>query len=53
MMSQVLDALVEAGAPPEIKYWYKPHVGTDRLRQVVKIRQQIVSLGGEVGLAGK
>ena len=49
MMSQVLDALVEAGAPPEIKYWYKPHVGTDRLRQVVKkIRQQIVSLGGEV-----
>lgn len=32
MMSQVLDALVEAGAPPEIKYWYKPHVGTDRLR---------------------
>ena len=49
MMNQVLDALVEAGAPPEIKYWYKPHVGTDRLRQVVKkIRQQIVNLGGEV-----
>ena len=49
MMNQVLDALVAAGAPPEIKYWYKPHVGTDRLRQVVKmIRQQIVSLGGEV-----
>jgi uncharacterized FAD-dependent dehydrogenase len=49
MMNQVLDALVAAGAPPEIKYWYKPHVGTDRLRQVVKmIRQQIISLGGEV-----
>jgi uncharacterized FAD-dependent dehydrogenase len=49
MMTQVLEALVAAGAPPEIKYWYKPHVGTDRLRQVVKtIRQQIISLGGEV-----
>ena len=49
MMTKVLDALVAAGAPPEIKYWYKPHVGTDRLRQVVKaIRQQIFSLGGEV-----
>lgn len=49
MMNQVLDALVAAGAPPEIKYWYKPHVGTDRLRQVVKmIRQQIISMGGEV-----
>ena len=49
MMTRVLDALVAAGAPPEIKYWYKPHVGTDRLRQVVKaIRRQIVSLGGEV-----
>jgi len=49
MMNQVLDALVAAGAPAEIKYWYKPHVGTDRLRQIVKmIRQQIISLGGEV-----
>jgi len=49
MMTQVLEALVAAGAPSEIKYWYKPHVGTDRLRQVVKtIRQQIISLGGEV-----
>lgn len=49
MMNQVLDALVAAGAPPEIRYWYKPHVGTDRLRQVVKnIRIQIQNLGGEV-----
>lgn len=49
LMSEVLDTLVEAGAPPEIKYWYKPHIGTDRLRQVVRnIRQQIEALGGEV-----
>ena len=49
LMEQVLAALVEAGAPPEIRYWYKPHIGTDRLRQVVKnIRAQIESAGGEV-----
>ena len=49
LMNEVLDTLVAAGAPPEIRYWYKPHIGTDRLRQVVKnIRQQIESLGGEV-----
>ena len=49
LMNEVLVALVAAGAPPEIKYWYKPHVGTDRLREVVKnIRQQIRQLGGEV-----
>ena len=49
LMGQVLDALIEAGAPPEIKYWYKPHIGTDRLRQVVKnIRGQIENAGGEV-----
>ncbi len=49
LMNEVLNTLVDAGAPPEIRYWYKPHIGTDRLRQVVKnIRQQIESLGGEV-----
>ncbi len=48
-MQQVLDVLVEAGAPPEIKYQHKPHVGTDLLRQVVKnIRRQIIKLGGTV-----
>jgi uncharacterized protein len=49
LMNEILNLLVEAGAPPEIRYWYKPHIGTDRLRQVVKnIRQQIELLGGEV-----
>jgi len=48
-MQQVLTVLVEAGAPPEIKYQHKPHVGTDLLRQVVKnIRQRIIELGGIV-----
>jgi len=31
----VLDRLVAFGAPPEIRYLAKPHIGTDRLRTVV------------------
>lgn len=46
---RVLRALFEAGAPEEILYLAKPHVGTDRLPGVVKnIREKIRSLGGEV-----
>ncbi|SHE29360.1 hypothetical protein SAMN02745133_00048 [Desulforamulus putei DSM 12395] len=46
---KVLEEMVAAGAPPEILYSHKPHVGTDILRDVVKnIRQRIISLGGEV-----
>lgn len=45
----VLNALYEAGAPEEILYESKPHIGTDRLPQAVKgIREEIVRLGGEV-----
>lgn len=41
--------LVEAGAPPEILYQAKPHVGTDKLTAVVKaIRQRIEAMGGEI-----
>lgn len=48
-MIQVLDLFIEAGAPQEIRYWYKPHIGTDRLREVVKnIRNKVISLGGEI-----
>ncbi len=46
---KVLQDLIAAGAPEEIIYSQKPHVGTDRLRSVVRnLRQRIVSLGGEV-----
>ncbi len=46
---KVLEELVEAGAPPEILYENKPHIGTDKLKEVVKnIRKKIISLGGEV-----
>jgi len=49
LMRQVLEIFVEAGAPQEITYLHKPHIGTDKLRNVVKhIRQEIIALGGQV-----
>lgn len=46
---KVLNELVEAGAPTEIMYLGKPHIGTDRLNKTVKaIREKIISFGGEV-----
>lgn len=46
---KVLAELVKAGAPKEIQYAAHPHIGTDRLRQIVKkIRDEIIALGGEV-----
>ena len=48
-MQDVLDAFISAGAPAEIKYLHKPHIGTDLLRQIVRnLRQKIIALGGEV-----
>ena len=45
----VLEELVKAGAPEEIIYSGKPHVGTDILKIVVKnIRERIIELGGEI-----
>jgi len=46
---KVLIELVQAGAPEEILYVAKPHIGTFRLVKVVEsIRAQIESLGGEI-----
>ncbi|MGE4283563.1 MAG: NAD(P)/FAD-dependent oxidoreductase [Clostridia bacterium] len=51
---KVLEAFVEAGAPHEIIYKGKPHIGTDLLKEVVKnIRNRIISLGGEVRFYSK
>ena len=48
-VDQVIDALISAGAPEEISYLNKPHVGTDLLKGVVqRIRQEITALGGEI-----
>ena len=50
----VLEELVKGGAPSEITYKGKPHVGTDILKEVVKnIRLKIISLGGEVRFSSK
>jgi len=44
----VLKMLVECGADPAILYWHKPHLGSDRLPEIIAaLRQRIVSLGGE------
>lgn len=46
---KVLETFVRFGAPEEILYQAKPHIGTDRLKQVVKgMRQAIEQAGGEV-----
>ena len=48
-ISKVLGEFVKAGADERILYRNKPHIGTDRLRDVVKnIRKKIISLGGEI-----
>ena len=50
----VLETFVEAGAPEEILWWSKPHLGTDVLIGVVeRIREEIISLGGEVRFGTK
>lgn len=44
----VLEALAAAGAPEEILWEARPHVGTDKLtKAVVGIRNEIIALGGE------
>ena len=46
---KVLEEFVQAGAPEEILYVAKPHIGTFRLVGMVeKMRAQIESLGGEI-----
>ena len=46
---KVLDEFVEAGAPQEVLFQAKPHIGTDNLIRIVKhIRNKIISLGGQV-----
>jgi uncharacterized FAD-dependent dehydrogenase len=42
----VLEQLAAFGAPPEVRYLAKPHIGTDRLRLVVSvIRQYLLERG--------
>ncbi|MCI8820938.1 MAG: FAD-dependent oxidoreductase [Lachnospiraceae bacterium] len=46
---KVLELFVEAGAPKEILYEQKPHLGTDLLVGIVRcMREEIVRLGGDI-----
>ncbi len=46
---KVLELFVEAGAPEDILYVNKPHIGTDILCEVVRnMRSRIIENGGEI-----
>lgn len=51
---KIIDEFIKAGAPDEIAYSAKPHIGTDKLAIIVKnIRERIISLGGEFRFENK
>ena len=51
---EALRILVDAGAPEEILYEAKRHIGTDILMRVVRnLREKIISSGGEVRFESK
>ena len=46
---EVLSIFVKHGAPKEILYDYKPHIGTDILKEIVRsMREEILASGGDV-----
>ena len=50
----VLETFAAFGAPEEITYQAKPHIGTDKLKTVVaEMRKEIISLGGEIRFFSK
>lgn len=51
---KVMHEFVRAGAPEEILFVSKPHIGTFRLTGVVaKMREEIIALGGEIRFENK
>ncbi len=52
--NRVLDTFIKFGAPEEIGYVSKPHLGTDVLCRIVKnIRSYILERGGEIHYSSK
>ena len=52
--NKVLDTFIKFGAPEEIGYVSKPHLGTDVLCRIVKnIRSYILERGGEIHYSSK
>lgn len=53
-INRVLDTFIKFGAPEEIGYVSKPHVGTDVLCRIVRnIRSYILERGGEIHYGSK
>lgn len=53
-LHEIAKYFVQFGAPQEILYKHKPHVGTDVLRDMVKaMREQIIAWGGDVRFGAK
>ncbi|MGF1573588.1 MAG: NAD(P)/FAD-dependent oxidoreductase [Sumerlaeia bacterium] len=51
---KVLQEFVDAGAPPEILYLAKPHIGTYKLIGILeKMRAKILAMGGEIRFQSK
>ncbi|HEX3044544.1 MAG TPA: hypothetical protein VHY08_07300 [Bacillota bacterium] len=48
-IEEILEIMVRLGAPAEIQYWQRPHIGTDLLREVVRRLQDLIrEYGGEI-----
>lgn len=46
---EVTEIFCQCGAPEEIRYLSKPHIGTDKLISVIQnLRNEIIKMGGEV-----
>ncbi len=51
---EILRTFVRFGAPAEVEYLGKPHIGSDRLQKVVaNMRREILARGGEVRFSAK
>ncbi|MDL2252846.1 hypothetical protein LJC49_02070 [Ruminococcaceae bacterium OttesenSCG-928-I18] len=49
LCQRVMEHLLQAGAPEEIAYRAKPHIGTDLLQEIfVRLRNRIVERGGKI-----
>lgn len=53
-VQMIYDTFVKFGAPSEIAYEKLPHIGSDRLKDVIKnMRREIIALGGEIHFSTK
>ncbi|MFC1767074.1 NAD(P)/FAD-dependent oxidoreductase [Candidatus Margulisiibacteriota bacterium] len=53
-VADILDTFIKFGAPDEIAYTNRPHLGTDKLCKIIKnIREFIVRSGGEMHFRSK